>query len=31
VDLRYGERVYVKQRNGTPAAPARVGRGRRTG
>ena len=31
VDLRYGERVYVKQRNGTPAAPARAGRGRRTG
>ena len=31
VDLRYGERVYVKQRDGTPAAPARAGRGRRTG
>lgn len=31
VDLRYGERVYVKQRNGTPAPPARAGRGRRTG
>lgn len=31
VDLRYGERVYVKQRDGTPAPPARAGRSRRTG
>ena len=31
VDLRYGERVYVKQRDGTPAMPVRAGRGRRTG
>jgi cell division septal protein FtsQ len=31
VDLRYGERVYVKQRDGTPATPVRAGRGRRTG
>jgi cell division protein FtsQ len=33
VDLRFEERVYVKQRNGnpTPAAPAKGGRSRRTG
>jgi cell division septal protein FtsQ len=31
VDLRYGERVYVKQRDGKPASPAGAGRSRRTG